>query len=200
MKKANDESSQGERLMVKSNQERGRNKFRSESSNNKSRSKSKKRKDIQCYKCGKKGHMKRDCPEKKKRGSVSENKEGSSKSANVVTEEDSESGDGDMLSVSSSSDHLTDSWILDSTCSYHMTPNKDWFNTYRSVNSGSILMGSDVSCKVAGIGNIRIKMFDGVVRTLCDVRHVLDLQKNLISLGTLNYNEFSYKSTSGVMK
>ena len=79
-----------------------------------------------------------------------------------------------------------------------MTPNKDWFNTYRSVNSGSILMGSDVSCKVAGIGNIRIKMFDGVVRTLCDVRHVLDLQKNLISLGTLNYNEFSYKSTSGV--
>ena len=62
--------------MVKSNQERGRNKFRSESSNNKSRSKSKKRKDIQCYKCGKKGHMKRDCPEKKKGGSASKNKEG----------------------------------------------------------------------------------------------------------------------------
>ena len=36
MKKANDESSQGERLVAKSNQERGRNKFRSESSNNKS--------------------------------------------------------------------------------------------------------------------------------------------------------------------
>ena len=53
--------------------------------------------------------MKRDCPEKKKGGSVSENKEGSSKSRNVVAEEDSESGDGDMLSVSSSSDHLTDS-------------------------------------------------------------------------------------------
>ena len=36
MKKANDESSQGERLVAKSNQERGRNKFQSESSNNKS--------------------------------------------------------------------------------------------------------------------------------------------------------------------
>ena len=57
----------------------------------------------------KKGHMKRDCPEKKKGDSVLENKEGSSKFANVVAEEDSESGDGDMLSVSSSSDHLTDS-------------------------------------------------------------------------------------------
>ena len=53
--------------------------------------------------------MKRDCPEKNKGGSVSENKEGSSKFANVVAEEDSESGDGDMLLVSSSSDHLTDS-------------------------------------------------------------------------------------------
>ena len=111
--------------MAKSNQEHGRNKFRSELSNDKSRSKSRKRKDIQCYKCGKKGHMKRDCPEKKKGGLLSENKEGSSMFANVVPEEDLESGDGDMLSVSSSSNHLTDSWILDSVCSYHMTPNKN---------------------------------------------------------------------------
>ena len=117
-----------------------------------------------------------------------------------MVEEDSESGDGDMLLVSSSSNHLTDSWILDSACSYHMTPNKDWFNTYRSVNSGFVMMGNDASCKVAGIGNIIIKMFDDVVRTLCDVRHVPDLRKNLISLGTLDCNGFSYKSTSRVMK
>ena len=61
-------------------------------------------------------------------------------------------------------------------------------------------MGNDASCKVVGIGNIRIKMFDVVVRMLCDVRHVPDLRKNLISLGTLDCNGFSYKSTSGVMK
>jgi hypothetical protein len=50
------------------------------------------------------------------------------------------------------------------------------------------------------MGNIRIKMFDGVVRTLCDVRHVLDVEKNLISLGTLDSNGFSYKSEGGIMK
>ena len=61
-------------------------------------------------------------------------------------------------------------------------------------------MNNNVSCKVTRIGNIKIKMFDGVVRTLCDVRHVPDLRKNLISLGTLDYNKFSYKSTSGIMK
>ena len=76
-----------------------------------------------------------------------------------------------------------------------MTPNKDWFNTYKSVNSGSVLMGNDASCKVVGIGNIRIKMFDGVVRMLFDVSHVPNLRKNLISLGILDCNGFSYKST-----
>ena len=29
-------------------------------------------------------------------------------------------------------------------------------------------------------------MFDGVIRTLTDVRHVPELKKNLISLGALN--------------
>lgn len=46
-------------------------------------------------------------------------------------------------------------------------------------------MGNNTSYKVIGIGNIIIKMFNGVVRTLCDVRHVPNLKKNLISLGTL---------------
>ena len=43
-------------------------------------------------------------------------------------------------------------------------------------------MGNDASCRVVGIGNIRVKMFNGVFRTLCDVRHVPNLRKNLISL------------------
>ena len=41
---------------------------------------------------------------------------------NVVEEGDSERGDGDMFSVSSSRDHLIDSWIASS---YHVMPNKD---------------------------------------------------------------------------
>ena len=64
-----------------------------------------------------KGHIKRECPEWKKGNT--KNKEGSSKFVNVVEEGDSESDDV-MLSVSSSRDHLTDSWIMDSTCSYHI--------------------------------------------------------------------------------
>ena len=120
-----------------------------------------------------------------------EHKEGSSKSANVVEIGDSESDDGEMLLVSFSPYHLTDSWIMDLACFYHMIPNKDWFDTYRLVNSDSILMGNDASCRVVRIGNIRVKMFDGVIKTLCDVRHVPDLRKNVISLGTLDGNGFN---------
>ena len=47
-------------------------------------------------------------------------------------------------------------------------------------------MGYNSSCRIAGIGAVRIKMFDGVVRTLDDVRHVPDMKRNLISLSTLD--------------
>ena len=80
-----------------------------------------------------------------------------------------------MLLVSSGPDDLKNSWIMDLTCSYNMTPNKGWFDTYRFVNFDYVLMGNDASCRVFGIGIIRVKMFDGAIRTLCDVTHVPDL-------------------------
>jgi hypothetical protein len=125
--------------------------------------------------------------------------EGSSKSVNVV-EDNSDDADVDMLSVASNSEHPMDSWILDSAFSFHVTPNKDWFDTYGSINSSIVTMGNGAHCKITGIGNIIIKMFDGVVRTLCDVRHVPKVEKNLISLGTLDSNGYGYKSEDGVMK
>jgi hypothetical protein len=43
-------------------------------------------------------------------------------------------------------------------------------------------------------------MLDSVVRTFCDIRHVLEMEKNLISIGTLDSNGYGYKSEGGVMK
>ena len=39
-----------------------------------------------------------------------------------------------------------------------------------------------------------------MVRTLCDVRHVPKVEKNLISLGILDSNGYGYKSVDRVMK
>ena len=39
-------------------------------------------------------------------------------------------------------------------------------------------MENNVTCKTVGIGSIKIKMYDGIVRTLIDVRYVPELRKN----------------------
>ena len=55
------------------------------------------------------------------------------------TSDNSEVG-ADLLSVSSGNNVLLESWVLDSACSYHMTPKKDWFDTYKTYNGGMVQM------------------------------------------------------------
>jgi hypothetical protein len=43
-------------------------------------------------------------------------------------------------------------------------------------------------------------MFDSIVRTLCDVRPIPDLRKNLISLDTLDRNGLSFYLEGEVLK
>ena len=93
-----------------------------------------------------------------------------------------------------------DAWVLDSACSYHMIPKRDWFTTYQSISGGEVLMGNNMTCKVVGIGTVRIRMYDGVVRTLSDVCHVPDLKKNLLSLGIFNSQGYKYTDEGGVLR
>ena len=65
-KKNIDENSQGEWLVVKGNYEHRRSNNKGDSKGKNSRSKSKRRKDINCYKYKKKGHIKWDCPDQQK--------------------------------------------------------------------------------------------------------------------------------------
>ena len=61
-------------------------------------------------------------------------------------------------------------------------------------------MGNNVSCKITDIGTIIIKMFDGFVRTLGDVRRIPDLKRNLILLSTLDSKRYKYTSECGILK
>ena len=70
---------------------------------------------------------------------------------------------------------------------------------YRSI-AALLGMGNNASCKIASIGTIQIKMFDGVIHIHGDVMHVLDLKRNLISLCTLDSKGYKYTSEGGVMK
>ena len=81
-----------------------------------------------------------------------------------------------------------------------MTPKKDWFDTYKPCNSGMVQMSNDATCPFIGIGTMKIKMFDGVVRVLSNVKYVPDLRKNLILLGVLDDLSYSYSSNGEIMK
>ena len=81
-----------------------------------------------------------------------------------------------------------------------MSPDRKWFTTYKEIDSGAVMMGNNNSCRTVGIGSVRIKMFDGIVRTLKDVRHVPDLRKNLISLGVLESKGCKIIAEGGALK
>ncbi|WVZ64163.1 hypothetical protein U9M48_013726, partial [Paspalum notatum var. saurae] len=70
----------------------------------------------------------------------------------------------------------------------------------RVKSGGSVKMGDDRSCQIVGIGSVQIKMHDGIVRTLTDVRHIPDMTKNLISLSTLDGKGYKYSGGDGVLK
>jgi len=60
-------------------------------------------------------------------------------------------------------------------------------------------MENGVTWKIVGIGEVKIRMHDGILRTLKNVRHAPDLKKNLISLGILDSLGYEYLGEGGVI-
>jgi hypothetical protein len=89
-----------------------------------------------------------------------------------------------------------DEWILDSVASFHICINRDWFITYDFVQRGYVKMGDDSSHQIIGIGSVQIKMHDGIIRTLTDVRHIPDIRKNLISKSSIDGKGYKYSGES----
>ncbi|KAG8472440.1 hypothetical protein CXB51_034197 [Gossypium anomalum] len=195
--------SQGEGLIVRGRQDRnadddrGRTQERNPRSKSKCRSKSSNRGKT-CNFCKKKGHIKFECyklQNKIKREVVNQKGKQLENFGEADVVEDY--SDGELLVASVNDSKVSDEWILDSGCTFHMSPSRDWFTTYETVSEGVILMGNNASCKVTGVGTIKVKMFDGVVRTLSDVRHVPELKRNLISLSNLDSKGYIYTTESG---
>ena len=122
---------------------------------------------MKCYNYGRKGHFKRDCWFKKGIENITE----SSKPQGCVA---STSEDGDVLyseaaTISTDIKELTEVWLMDSGATWHMTPNRDWFYTYEPISEGLVFMGNDHALEIAGIGTIKLKMYDGSIHTISEV-------------------------------
>ena len=52
-------------------------------------------------------------------------------------------------------------------------------------------MVNNSPCMSISIGSIQIRMHNGIVRTLIEVRRILELKKNLVSMGAMDSKGFS---------
>lgn len=71
---------------------------------------------------------------------------------------------------------------------------------YEPIDDGVVLVGNYVAFKTLGIGTVKIKMHNGIIRTFVEVRHLPNLKKNLISLGTLRCKGCKSAAEGGVLK
>jgi hypothetical protein len=80
-----------------------------------------------------------------------------------------------------------------------MCSHRNWFISYQFVDEIVVFMGNGIPCKTIWVGSIRIRMFDGIVRELMDVRYVPKLKLNLISLGVLDSCGYKYTGQGGAL-
>ncbi|RLN03052.1 putative retroelement pol polyprotein [Panicum miliaceum] len=88
-----------------------------------------------CKYCKKKSHFIEECwklQNKEKRNGTYQPKHKSDGKASVASS-GGNSDSGDCLVVFAGCVACHDEWILDSTCSFHICINRDWFGSYKSV-------------------------------------------------------------------
>jgi hypothetical protein len=180
---------EGQVLVAK---EGGRGRGRSKQSGEVSQRSNSSGRKFRCYYCDEEGHLKRNCP-KRKKDMKDENP------VTAVAEDSSHASDGDLFLATTESLGKSD-WILDSGCSFHMCSVKQLFDTYQACDMGTVKMANGARSKIVGVGTVRFRMFDGMVRTLTGVKHVPDLKGNLISLGTLDLKGYRNLAQGGVLK
>ncbi|GJU32968.1 zinc finger, CCHC-type containing protein [Tanacetum coccineum] len=78
-------------------------------------------------------------------------------------------------------------WWVDSGATMHVCKDRYWFNTYESLNDGSILhMGNESIALVHGRSCVDLRFNFGKVISLLNVLHVPNIRKNLVSSSVLN--------------
>ncbi|KAK3005813.1 hypothetical protein RJ639_017562 [Escallonia herrerae] len=148
-----------------------------------SRGKSKsKGKTIVCWNYNKEGHKNNDCTEpKKKKGA--EGRQCDDEGANMVSSNEQTYDD---LCLFARVEDNSKVWYEDSGASIHCTPHRDCFCDSVHGDYGHVTVGNGYQCSIVGKGKVEIKLSNGGTLVLKDVRHISELQKNLISISGLD--------------
>lgn len=171
--------------------------YSSGKSNSRSRSKSKDGKRL-CWICGKEDHFKKQCykwlDNNKDQKSVQDRGEAS------LAKDDAKDLVGLLVAEANSVAADRDEWVLDTGCSFHMTPRRDVFIDLQESSCGRVRMANNIVSEVKGIGSVRFQNQDGTTFLLSEVRYMPKISRNLISMGTLEEKGCEFKAANGVLR
>ena len=147
--------------------------------------------DGECYNCGKRGHMAKDCWTKKK--PVESNTATSSSKENSEDGWDAEAlfaMEEEELALTVTTPERIDyknDWIVDSGCSNHMTGDKQKLQNLSEYKGGRVVVTADNSrLPITHIGKtIVTPRYNSNQVPLQDVYHVPGMKKNLLSVAQL---------------
>ena len=130
------------------------------------------RPDIKCRKCGQLGHIEKICK--------SQQVEAEAKAADVQIQEEQLFVATCFATTNSSSD----SWLIDSGCTNHMTNDKELFKELDKTAISKVKIGNGEFISVKGKGTVAIESLTGL-KYISDVLYVPKIDQNLLSVGQL---------------
>ena len=89
--------------------------------------------------------------------------------------------------------------ILDMGATYHVSSKRNWFISFKNLDGGLVQMSDNFTCNMNGVCIVLIKMFDGMVRELKNVRYIPQM-KNLISIGALEVHGLEFSGRDRVFR
>ena len=122
-----------------------------------------------------------------------------SENATMIVQESS-SYEIELLVVEEEKSTYGNHWLLDSACSNYVCCKKKWFDINDAYGDEVVKLGNGDYLEIVGNDTVKIKMHNGCVRTLSDLRYVPTLERNLISLDRLEALAYGYSASDGVMQ
>ncbi|GAU36022.1 hypothetical protein TSUD_211600 [Trifolium subterraneum] len=127
------------------------------------------REAIECFKCHKLGHYRKECPDW----------EGNANYAEFLDEEETL-----LMARTNTDESKHETWFLDSGCSNHMVGNKDWLYELDESYRDTVKLGDDSKMNVMGKGNVKLSI-DGKIHVITGVFYIPGLKSNLLSIGQI---------------